>query len=596
MAIRYLNHKRIFYLFFIGSRGIFEHKDLLNEMNVFPIRDGDTGTNMASTLLAIIHESQLSNQPVDTYASISDAALYGARGNSGMILAQFIFCIFEEIKQDSKISPNGLAKHLRTAMQKLYLSIDNPVEGTMLTVMRRWADSFPKQTHDDFLPIFQRSIDVAEKAVLKTKEELLILKKADVVDAGALGFLFFLKAIAAFLQSGNLRTLVTQNREIAAALHHDKMDHRLKIDANPIEHQFCTEAILTNISLSLYELKKILQNFGDSIVFAGTKDKIRFHVHTNRPADLFSALHDQATVLSIKVDDMVAQQKIVYFRKYPIALVTDTACDLPEEYISAYQIQKIPFYILFGQTQYLDKVTITPSRFYELLQTSKEFPKSAQPGIKAVQSLYSFLGTYFHDIISIHISSQLSGSYQIATQVANTLPDHNIFTVDSKNLSVSQGLLVLRIAQAIANGDSMEMLQKKIPEWIEKVKVFVDINTLKYMVKGGRISPMKGWIAKLLHLKPIVSLDQNGKAVIYAKSFSRTQNMQKIVGILEEIASRAQMWKYAIVHVEAFTRAQEYAQRLEKSLGQPASYIIDVAPVIGVHNGIGACAVAIMME
>jgi DegV family protein with EDD domain len=137
---------------------------------------------------------------------------------------------------------------------------------------------------------------------------------------------------------------------------------------------------------------------------------------------------------------------------------------------------------------------------------------------------------------------------------------------------------------------------KLAEEWILKTKILVDIQTLKYMARGGRVSPMKGFLAKILNLKPIISLDSKGKGVAFGKSFNRRGNMKKIMRMIKNMADKEKLWNYAIVHAQNRERAEEYEEKIKESIHRNSAYIVDISPVIGVHNGIGAVGIALMFE
>jgi DegV family protein with EDD domain len=191
----------------------------------------------------------------------------------------------------------------------------------------------------------------------------------------------------------------------------------------------------------------------------------------------------------------------------------------------------------------------------------------------------------------------LSGACAYSRQAAEKVKDKKIGIIDSKNLSVSLGLIVMRAAEALSRGMTHEEIVEKTEEWIAKTRLWVDIATLKYMVRGGRISPMKGLLARLLNLKPIITLDKEGRGYPFGKSFSRKGNMKKILRLVsEETAARGKIWRYAIVHAQNLPRAQAYARKLQELLGKPPAYIVDVSPAVGVHNGIGVVGIALMYE
>jgi DegV family protein with EDD domain len=168
--------------------------------------------------------------------------------------------------------------------------------------------------------------------------------------------------------------------------------------------------------------------------------------------------------------------------------------------------------------------------------------------------------------------------------------------INSRNLSVSLGLIVMRVAEEISKGTSHEEIVKWAEDWISKTKIFVDIQTLEYMVRGGRVSAMKGFLAKILNLKPIVSLDSEGKAAAFGKSFSRKGNKEKILQTIKQLTDKQELWNYAIVHAQNRERAEMYAEKINESIHRSPAYIMDISPVIGVHNGIGAVGIGLMFE
>jgi DegV family protein with EDD domain len=348
--------------------------------------------------------------------------------------------------------------------------------------------------------------------------------------------------------------------------------------------------------MDLERVRNVIQSYGNSAIVAGSEEKFRFHVHTNSPADLFHELKDVGSTIQIKVDDMRRQYEASHSRKSPIALVTDSACDLPPEFFDEHQIHIIPFNLSFGTDQYLDKLTITPNQFYTLLKTRREHPQSSQAPVAVMQNLFSFLSTFYDSILIFNLSAGLSGAWSFSRQAADKVPGKTISVIDTKALSVAQGLIVMRAAEALSQGAGHDEIVRLSGEWVAKTRLLVDIATLKYMVRGGRISRTKGLVARVLNLKPIISLDENGKAIAFGKSLGRRANMKKILRMIGEMAAEKKVWRFAIVHAQNMPRAEVYGKKLEELLGQPPAYIMDVSPVVGVHNGIGVVGVALMFE
>ena len=328
----------------------------------------------------------------------------------------------------------------------------------------------------------------------------------------------------------------------------------------------------------------------------GSEERVRIHVHTNNPSGLFFEVKNLGTIAQIHVDDIRKQYEAAHARKAEIAIVTDSACDLPQDILDENQIHVIPFSMHFGTMQFLDKVTITPAQFYNLLRTNKDHPTTAQPAFHTVHRFLAFLAGHYRSLIVIAISDKLTGFYNLCLKAAEQIPGKKISVLNSRTLSAALGLLVERASKMALSGASHQEIVKAVESWIPKTKTFVDVKTLKYLIRGGRVGRTKGWIGRILHLKPILVLDEEGKAADCGKVFTRRGSMSRILEHVKNIAAREKIRGYAVVHVLNPERAEIYARKLTKILGMAPEFIQDVAPVIGAHAGIGAAAVALVSE
>ncbi|MFC2164688.1 DAK2 domain-containing protein [Acidobacteriota bacterium] len=592
MKIRYLDGNRLYYAVLVGGNAVIEDQTYLNKINVFPVPDADTGTNLASTMRSISEGAVQDSSVSSTLRSVADAALSGARGNSGLIFAQFLLGLSEEVKNVKRLSSARFAESVKRAARKTYDAIISPVDGTMLTVIDDWANAVYSQRakQHDFTELLSSSLQVAKKSLAETQRKLAVLAKAGVVDAGAKGFVDFLEGVTNFITHGRLKGLSKPRGIPEYEISHVHADRSL------VKYRYCSEALLVGKDMDVGVLRNDLLAFGDSAIVAGSDEKARIHIHTDRPAELFFKIKDYGSILQIKADDMVRQYEASHNRKFKIALVTDSSCDLPQEIIDEFQIHVIPFNLSFGNSLFLDKVTITPDQFYTLLKTHPEHPKSSQPTRKSVENLFSFLKSHYDSILVVDISDKLSGAYRLSREASSAGDDYPISVINSRQLSASLGLVVYRLAQAISEEKPHTELTSLAEEWIAKTRILVDIETLEYMVRGGRVSPLKGFLAKILNLKPIISLDSEGKAIGYGKSFSRRQNMEKIIRMAQKMNENEKIWNYSIVHAQNEERARLYAQKLKGVLDKEPLYIMDISPVVGVHNGIGAVGLGLMQE
>ncbi len=590
-----MDGKRLYYTFVAGARKVIEHQIELNKINVFPVNDGDTGTNLASTIRAVIDSIHPHRSYKITADRIAETTLVNARGNSGIIFAQFLYGMSSETGDFKTITIDQFAESIKNSIRYIYEAVANPVEGTMLTVIKDWANYIYENrfTIKDFNHLFTSSAHVLHNSLTETKTKLKALKNSNVVDAGAKGFVLFVEGIIDFITHRNIKELIQAKSETGVF---EKIEESIPEN---VEFRYCTEALIKGSGIDHDSLLKILERYGNSIVIAGSDRIRRLHVHTNNPAELFDELRFTGTLAFQKADDMVRQSDVVYKRKWNIALVTDSTCDLSQELIDKYQVNVLPININFGENHYLDKVTIKPDQFYKLLKDSKESPKSSQVNEKAFVNLYSHLASHYDSIIAIHLSDKLSGTFNSSRKAAEAISkefNKPVSVINSRNLSGALGLLVLKAARAIETGLPHEEIVSMTEKYTDKVHIFVSVKDLKYLIRGGRLSAVKGTVARLLNINPIVSIDKTGKAIVFDKAFNQRANMEKVMKYVSELNRKNTIWNYVVLHANNQDGADWFSSRMEKLSGKQPASVVNISPVIGANAGIGAAAVAILTE
>ena len=590
-----MDGRRLYYTFIAGARRVIEHQVELNKINVFPVNDGDTGTNLASTIRAVVDSIHPHRSYKITADRIAETTLVNARGNSGIIFAQFLYGMSTETGNFKTITISQFAESIKNSIRYIYEAVANPVEGTMLTVIKDWANYIYDNRNriTDFNQLFISSIDVLNSSLSATKTKLAVLSKANVVDAGARGFVFFVEGIIDFITTRNLKDLIQVKAETALF---EKIEESIP---EKVDFRYCTEALIKNSSLNNIELRPLLEKYGNSIVVAGSDKMRRLHIHTNDPAGLFSELRYSGTIAFQKADDMVRQSEVVYNRKWKIALVTDSTCDLGQDIIDKYQINMLPININFGDNHYLDKITIQPEQFYTLLKENKDYPKSSQVNEKSFINLYSHLASHYDSIIAIHLSDKLSGTFNSSQKAANAISkefNKPISVINSKNLSGALGLLLLRTAQAIESGYSHDQIVNMATNWTNHLKIFVSVKSIKYLVRGGRLSAMRGLIARILNINPIVSIDENGKAIVFDKSFNQRANMEKVMGYVAKINKEKTIWNYIVLHANNDEAAKWYTRKMKNLTNKKPVSVVNISPIIGANAGIGAASVALLYD
>ncbi|MEI7724625.1 MAG: DegV family protein [Bacteroidota bacterium] len=595
LKIKELDGKQLYYSFLAGAQRIFEQQKLLNKINVFPVADADTGTNLASTMRSIMDAIIPTENLKQTAVALADAALIGARGNSGIIFAQFLYGFSNEINPNEALTVQSFAESVKKAVAYAYDAIANPVEGTILTVIKDWAEYvyLLKDTFDDFTKLLVEAYGRALESLAATTNQLEVLARSHVVDAGAKGFVFWLEGFMDFFTMGAEKAMRSHESVVSAS------DEMVEMPHDVITFRFCTEALLSGNQLDKHKIRNFIQHCGDSLVVAGSPQKIRVHIHTDFPAEVFSQLQQFGSITYQKVDDMVMQNEIQFNRKNPIALVTDSTCDLPKEIVDNYQIHVVPLSVHFGETYFLDRLTINPPQFYAMQEKSDVNATSAQPASKEFQNKFEYLATHYDSIIGIHLSQALSGTWSSSEKGSKDVISRTgkkIDVINSKTLTAGLGLIVLRAARELENGMSHDELVSRIEEWKLKSFVRVSVTTLKYIVRSGRVSPLKSFVAKLLDLKPVIIIDDEGKASLFSKSFSGKGSMKKVMQNIIKITQGKKIWEYAITHANNPSAAQWYAVEMEKLTGKKPVFIDHASPALTANIGPGIACVSLMFE
>lgn len=594
--IQELDGRIFYYSFLAGAQRLMEHQQELNKINVFPVADADTGTNLAATIRAVIEKVRPEKSFKKTIDAIARESLLSARGNSGIIFAQFFQGISNETPHaEGRVDVHRFADTIKHSVKYIYDAVANPVEGTMLTVIREWADFVHtnKERTRDFGALLSDSLETAQKSLAETTGKLKVLAKSKVVDAGAKGFVVFLEGIHDLLKTSNIRKLYHTDHLIEIP------DEPLTVSHENFNYRYCTEAIIQDVKTDKQTLRNIMEQSGDSIVIAGSDKTLHIHFHTNHPAEFFHKIRNAGSLGYQKADDMRRQFETAHDRKFRIALVTDSTCDLPQEIIDHYQINIIPVNLIFGKSNYLDKLTINPSQFYDLIEESSIWPTTSQPSQPVFEGLYKQLLSNYDSVIALHLTGQFSGTFQTSAKAADLVSKQfkkPITVLDSKTLSGSLGLLVFRAAQAIEEGQNHTEIVQSIEKWREKSKIFVSVKSLDYFIKGGRVSPLKGKVAKFLNLKPIVSIDNEGKSLLLDKAFSLKGNMRLVMKNIKKLTATNPVREYQLLHTHNPEGIAWFKSEMIMLTGKEPLATLNISPVIGLNAGQGAVSVSVMME
>ena len=576
-----------------GILRLLSRQEHLNKINVFPVPDGDTGTNLALTMSAVLGALQKSP---DAHAGqmltrVADAALDGARGNSGAILAQFFLGLGDRLGHLGRLSPDDFADGVHGGAEYARESLSEPREGTILTVLTDFAHALQQARRDglrDFRGLLQRGVQAAQESLERTRFQLEALRRANVVDAGAQGFVELIAGVTDYLESGSDED---PNVQSAAVL-----DAGAEITAGQEEslaHRYCTECIVTGHDVDRRHLREELAVLGSSLVVAGLHDKVRVHVHVNDPAEVFRIAARYGTVSAEKADDMQRQQHSAHLTGRQVAVVTDSAADIPDDEMDRLGIHMVPVRLHFGAHSYLDKVGITSEEFYAELQRNPEHPKTSQPPPGDFRRQFEFLASHYPSVLSLNLSRQVSGTCGAAETAATRVTTHGkVRVVDSMNASVGQGLLAMYAAECAERGWPLERIVSAVEAMRSRTLTFGLVGSLEYGVRGGRLPRWVKSVADALQLMPILHADRRGRVTGGGVLFGRHRLREKFARFVRRRMRATTRYRVLVGHANCASDGEWLLGQLQ---GENVVYgrVVPLGSALGVHGGPGMLVVSL---
>ncbi|GAB1482035.1 DegV family protein [Treponema sp.] len=575
---------QVYAFFHAGSQRINASREYIDRINVFPVPDGDTGTNLSATLSQALAATVPVNSASITLGNLAAHAQQRAYGNSGVIFSQFVSGLSEAV-QSAEMYTQEFVSGVRRAYQRAKSAVSTPRDGTILSVIEDWASSLARYNHtfQNFAELIGATRPDLRASLAGTTERLQELKDAGVVDAGAAGFIEFVEGGHDFLLSGHYdEAIYTHEAHLAIPF---SGEHDAGRFTKP-SYRYCTEAVIEATSLDAEDIRAVLKDAGDCLIVGVGKKHTKVHVHTDTPSKVMSDLGEFGPVVAQKADDMLIQFADAHDRRAKTAIVTDSSCDLPADLILKHRIHAVPILISTGKSEYLDKITMDAAALRKLADQKGIFPRTSQPPNPFFSRLFSNLSSFYDDVLAIHLAGTMSGTLAASQREAEK-SEGKVVSVDSRHLSGSLGLLVLRAAEAAEEGMNRAEILSNLDEWSSKARIFVSVSSLRYMVKGGRVSPLKGKLASVLNLKPIVSVDETGKSILYGKAFSEAANLRKIVAMAVQQHAKLPLRCYAIGHSGALENAKKVAAMMEKEIGFPPLYIDEISAVVALNAGPG---------
>ena len=279
-----------------------------------------------------------------------------------------------------------------------------------------------------------------------------------------------------------------------------------------------------------------------------------------------------------------------------VAIVTDSAASIPEAMIERLNIHWVPYYLHRGKEVLRDLVTVQRDAFYKWLPTARELPKTASPGPGDYVQMYEGLAQNegVREIVSIHMTSKGSGAYQAALvakqMIEEKIPSLHVEVIDTLNVSMCQGWMVIEAARAALAGKSFGDIVNQVKEMMPITRMIQTADTLKYLYMGGRIGRAKHLVGSLLNIKPLIGME-DGVIVPLGQARSRMKAYEAMVEMVEAAIGTMGQIKIAYVHAAAQEEAEKIKDLIERRLTCVESLIAELSPALGVHTGPGTAGV-----
>lgn len=431
--IQYIDGKKFRDMFVSGANNLQNHKDLVDKLNVFPVPDGDTGTNMSLTISYAIKElSKVENDDItDIGKALSKGSLMGARGNSGVILSQIIRGISNTIKAKENLNVVDLANALKNGSDTAYKAVIKPIEGTILTVVRESGEYAVKVAKPDMdmIEFLELVVKKANESLNKTPELLKALKEAGVVDSGGKGLVLIYEGMLSSLKGSNIESIeggTSSNVEVNV---------EQNISSEDIKFQYCTEFILESDKIDDLAVREMYMKFGDSLAVVGDEGVIKVHVHTNDPGLAIQEALKYGQLLTIKIENMKLQHENKVLNE------TAQTQDIPVE-------EKEYGFIATSMGEGLAQI-FKDFGVDHIIEGGQTMNPSTEDFMKAIESLHA------KNIIILPNNSNII----MAASQAKELSAKNIIVIPTKNVAQAFATLVTFDADADVSENESNMME-----------------------------------------------------------------------------------------------------------------------------------------
>jgi DegV family protein with EDD domain len=598
VRIAYLDGHRLRRGFLAGAAYVARQRAELDRINVFPVPDGDTGTNLTLTLRSI--SDTLRHVRSDSFSEVAavaaEAGVLAARGNSGMLFSRYLLGFSESIGLRFRAGPRDIAEALSVAAESLHDVLEDPREGTIITVARDLAAEARRRAHSrQDVYLWLRDLQAAaERSLQRTKDLLPALREADVVDAGAKGLVSFFEGVVHYIEGhapGDLIAEAPLERTHGGDRPSLYVAREAGVGAD--EGRYCTQIAVRGPGVpDAADLRRHLRGMGTSTIVLQTGGLAKVHIHADSPETVRDFLGAFGEIVSEVIEDT----QLVGAGRH-VAVVTDSAADLPHDWAERHGVTVVPLQVIVGDETYRDGIDLDGEGLKEILTTpGAPTPKTSQPAPSVFVDRYrTALDRGGEQLLGIFVSGALSGTYGSASAAMRGF-DVPTESIDSRSGSLGVGLLVARAVELLDDGHSLEEVAAEVRAVRDRSNIFLTVNTFEYLLRSGRVGRAKAWLGGLLDLKPILSLDDQGRVIKAGTARGTDGLLEQVMQLLEDRLSGAKRYRLGVAHFAVPDLAAALVREMENRFDPVEILAGPTTASLAVHTGPGAWAVAYQVE
>jgi len=598
VRIAYLDGHRLRRGFLAGAAYVAGQRAELDRINVFPVPDGDTGTNLTLTLRSI--SDALRTVRSDSFSEVAGVAaaagVLAARGNSGMLFSRYLLAFSESIGRRLRVGPRDIAEALSAAAGSLHDVLENPREGTIITVARDLAAEARRRAHSraDLYLWLKDLQEAAQRSLQRTMDLLPVLREAGVVDAGAKGFVSFFEGVVRYID-GQAPGDIVARAPLERTRGGDRPSLYVAREAGigSEEGRYCTQIAVRGEGMrDTSEIRRALEGLGTSTIVIRAGSVAKVHIHSDAPGAVRERLQGFGEIVS----DLVEDTQLVGAGRH-VAVVTDSAADLPHAWAERHGVTVVPLQVIVGDRTYRDGIDLDSAALKDILTTpGSPAPTTSQPAPSAFEERFRLaLGHGAEQLLGIFVSGGLSGTFASASAAMRGF-DVPARAIDSKSGSLGVGLLVARAVELLDDGCSLDEVVSELVEVRKRSNLFLTVDTFEYLLRSGRVGRAKAWLGGLLDLKPILALDPEGRVIRAGTARGADALMDQVLQHVADGLAGANRYRLGVAHFAVPDVAEELVRRLEARFEPVELLHGPTTASLAVHTGPGAWAVAYQVE